>query len=86
MMLKNPWMKFLTTVFISNRPVEREGLLLPPDKLKRFFFSKEDVPDGCADEYIIIPDKDADAIWAVCDTKDKGTDFESLPIAYQYGD
>lgn len=70
----------------QQQPVEREGLLLPPDKLKRFFFSKEDVPDGCADEYIIIPDKDADAIWAVCDTKDKGSDFESLPIAYQYGD
>ena len=72
--------------FYQQQPVEREGLLLPPDKLKRFFFSKEDVPDECADEYIIIPDKDADAIWAVCDTKDKGTDFESLPIAYQYGD
>nr|DAH82416.1 MAG TPA: Terminase [Caudoviricetes sp.] len=70
----------------QQQPVEREGLLLPPDKLKRFFFSEEDVPDGCADEYTIIPDKDADAIWAVCDTKDKGTDFESLPIAYQYGD
>lgn len=70
----------------QQQPVEREGLLLPPDKLKRFFFSKEDVPDGCEDEYVIIPDKDADAIWSVCDTKDKGTDFESLPIAYQYGD
>ena len=70
----------------QQQPVEREWLLLPPDKLKRFFFSKEDVPDGCADEYIIIPDKNADAIWAICDTKDKGTDFESLPIAYQYGD
>lgn len=70
----------------QQQPVEREGLLLPPDKLKRFFFSKEDVPDGCEDEYVIIPYKDADAIWAVCDTKDKGTDFESLPIAYQYGD
>ena len=68
------------------QPVEREGLLLPPDKLKRFFFHKDDVPDGCTDEYIIIPDREADAIWAVCDTKDKGTDFESLPIAYQYGD
>lgn len=68
------------------QPVEREGLLLPPDKLKRFFFSKEDIPDGCTDDYIIIPNREADAIWAVCDTKDKGTDFESLPIAYQYGD
>lgn len=70
----------------QQQPVEREGLLLPPDKLKRFFFNKEDVPDGCTDEYAIIPDREADAIWAVCDTKDKGTDFESLPIAYQYGD
>lgn len=70
----------------QQQPVEREGLLLPPDKLKRFFFGKEDVPDGCTDEYAIIPDREADAIWAVCDTKDKGTDFESLPIAYQYGD
>lgn len=70
----------------QQQPVEREGLLLPPDKLKRFFFSKDDVPDGCTDEYLIIPDREADAILAVCDTKDKGTDFESLPIAYQYGD
>lgn len=70
----------------QQQPVEREGLLLPPDKLKRFFFGKEYVPDGCTDEYTIIPDGEADAIWAVCDTKDKGTDFESLPIAYQYGD
>lgn len=70
----------------QQQPVEREGLLLPPDKLKRFFFGKEDVPDGYTDEYTIIPDREADAIWAVCDTKDKGTDFESLPIAYQYGD
>lgn len=70
----------------QQQPVEREGLLLPPDKLKRFFFGKEDVPNGCTDEYTIIPDREADVIWAVCDTKDKGTDFESLPIAYQYGD
>lgn len=70
----------------GQKPVEREGLLLPPEKLKRFFFDREDVPDGCADDYTIIPDRESDAIWAVCDTKDKGTDFESLPIAYQYGD
>lgn len=70
----------------GQKPVEREGLLLPPEKLKRFFFDREDAPDGCADDYTIIPDRESDAIWAVCDTKDKGTDFESLPIAYQYGD
>lgn len=70
----------------QQKPVEREGLLLPPDKLKRFFFDREDVPDGCTDEYVVMPKREPDAIWAVCDTKDKGTDFESLPIAYQYGD
>ena len=70
----------------QQQPVERDFLLLPSDKLKRFFFGKVFVPNGCTDEYTIIPDREADAIWAVCDTKDKGTDFESLPIAYQYGD
>lgn len=70
----------------QQKPVEREGLLLPPDKLKRFFFDREDVPYGCTDEYVVMPKREPDAIWAVCDTKDKGTDFESLPIAYQYGD
>lgn len=70
----------------QQKPVEREGLLFPPDSLQRFFFNEEDVPTGCTDQYIIVPDRDVDAIWAVCDTKDKGTDFESLPIAYQYGD
>ena len=70
----------------QQKPVEREGLLFPPDSLQRFFFNEEDVPTGCTDQYIIAPNREADAIWAVCDTKDKGTDFESLPIAYQYGD
>ena len=83
---KEPMDEISYNCLYQQQPVEREGLLLPPDKLKRFFFSKEDVPDGCTDEYTIIPDREADAIWAVCDTKDKGTDFESLPIAYQYGD
>lgn len=70
----------------QQKPVEREGLLFPPESLQRFFFNEEDVPAGCTDQYIIAPNREADAIWAVCDTKDKGTDFESLPIAYQYGD
>lgn len=70
----------------QQKPVEREGLLFPPESLQRFFFNEEDVPPGCTDQYIIAPNREADAIWAVCDTKDKGTDFESLPIAYQYGD
>lgn len=70
----------------QQKPVEREGLLFPPDSLQRFFFNEEDVPTGCTDQYTIVPNREADAIWAVCDTKDKGTDFESLPIAYQYED
>lgn len=70
----------------QQKPVEREGLLFPPDSLQRFFFNEEDIPAGCTDQYVIIPNREVDAIWAVCDTKDKGTDFESLPIAYQYGD
>ena len=45
------------------------------------------VPDGCTDEICeLCLKREPDAIWSVCDTKDKGTDFESLPIAYQYGD
>ncbi len=67
------------------KPVEREGVLLPADELKRFFLSKDQVPED-RKEYILLPDRLPDAIWGVCDTKDTGSDFESLPIFYQYGD
>lgn len=53
-----------------NQPVEREGLLYYKDELQRYFD---------------LPDKDPDAIIAVCDTKDKGTDYCCMPIAFQYG-
>lgn len=53
-----------------NEPIEREGQLYPEDALRRYFE---------------LPDKDPDAIIAVCDTKDKGDDYCVLPIAYQYG-
>jgi predicted phage terminase large subunit-like protein len=53
-----------------NQPVEREGLLYDADELRRFFE---------------LPDDDPDAIIAVCDTKDKGTDYAVLPVAYVYG-
>ena len=69
----------------QQQPIEREGLLFPTDELKRFFLNKEDIPGGQS-SFNIMPDRLPDAIWAVCDTKDKGTDFESLPIAYQYGE
>lgn len=69
----------------QQQPIEREGLLFPPDELRRFFLNKDQVPEGRKD-YQVIPDREPDAIWAVCDTKDKGIDYESLPIAYQYGE
>lgn len=51
-------------------PIERSGLLYPPDELRRYFE---------------LPDEEPDAIIAVCDPKDKGTDYCVMPIAYQYG-
>lgn len=53
-----------------NEPIEREGLLVDRDKLRRFF----DLPEG-----------EPDAVIGACDTKTTGKDFCSLPIAYQYG-
>ena len=53
-----------------NQPIEREGLLYQEDELRRFF----ELPDG-----------EPDAIISVCDTKDRGTDYCGMPIAYQYG-
>lgn len=59
-----------------NQPIEREGLVYNADELRRFF----DLPvkaDGKTQE--------PDAIIAICDTKDKGTDYAFLPVAYVYG-
>lgn len=53
-----------------NEPIEREGQLYAEDALRRYF----ELPDG-----------EPDAIIGVCDTKDKGSDFCVLPVAYQYG-
>ncbi len=53
-----------------NEPIEREGQLYTEDALRRYF----ELPDG-----------EPDAIIGVCDTKDKGSDFCVLPVAYQYG-
>lgn len=69
----------------QQQPIEREGLLFPADELRRFFMDKKQVPEKQI-VFTIMPERDPDGIWAVCDTKDKGTDFESLPIAYQYGE
>lgn len=53
-----------------NEPIEREGLVYSPDELRRYFE---------------LPKEDADAIIGICDTKDKGTDYAFLPVAYVYG-
>lgn len=53
-----------------NQPIEREGQLYNEDELRRYF----ELPDG-----------EPDAILAICDTKDKGTDYAFMPVAYQYG-
>lgn len=52
------------------QPMEREGQLFPEDELQRYF----ELPEG-----------EPDAIFGVCDTKDKGTDFCSAPVLWQYG-
>jgi predicted phage terminase large subunit-like protein len=54
----------------QNEPIEREGLLYNEDELRRYFE---------------LPDREPDAIIGICDTKDKGTDYAFLPVAYKYG-
>ena len=53
-----------------NQPIEREGLLYHADELRRYFELPSDTPDG---------------IIGICDTKDKGTDYAFLPVAYVFG-
>lgn len=69
----------------QQQPIEREGLQFPPDALRRFYTDERQVP-STQKIFSIFPDTEPDAIWAVCDTKDKGADFESLPVAYQFGE
>lgn len=54
----------------KNKPVEREGLLYRPDSLRR---------------YGGLPERQPDAIWGFCDTKDTGTDYNCLGVFNQYG-
>lgn len=53
-----------------NQPIEREGQLYHPDELRRFFE---------------LPEREPDAIVAVCDTKSKGSDYAFMPVMYLYG-
>ena len=55
----------------QQKPIEREGILFSPGELQYF------------DE---LPDAEPDAILAVCDTKEQGSDYCAMPVAYQYGD
>lgn len=51
-------------------PIEREGRLYDPSELRRYFQ---------------LPDKEPDAILAICDTKEQGADYCVCPVFYQYG-
>lgn len=57
----------------KNAPVEREGLLYDPDKLRRY--------NG-----ILPPGKEPDQILAILDPKGTGTDYNCMGVFYQYGD
>lgn len=53
-----------------SEPIEREGTLYDPDELRRFYS---------------LPDRDPDAVIAVCDVADGGGDYWAMPIFNQYG-
>lgn len=53
-----------------NQPIEREGQLYSPEELRRYF---------------TLPDQEPDAILAICDTKEQGSDYCVCPVFYQYG-
>ena len=55
----------------QQEPFEAKGLVFPEAKLNRLFK--------------LPPDRDPDAIIAVCDTAERGSDSVMLPIAYLYG-
>ena len=52
-------------------PIEREGQLYSPEELRRYY---------------ALPERDPDVILAVCDTKEQGSDYCAMPIAYKYGE
>lgn len=54
-----------------NEPIERSGILFHSEELQRYFD---------------LPNDEPDAVWAVCDTKNRGDDYFCMPIALQYGD
>ena len=59
-------------------PIEREGLLYLEEELNYYLGGLPVESDGSV--------KEADAILAVCDTKDTGTDYNCLLVGYKYGE
>ena len=55
----------------KSEPMEREGLLYHEEDLRRF---------------LSLPENPPDAVLAVCDVKNKGTDYMFLPVMAQYGE
>ncbi len=55
----------------KQEPIERERLLFPDDKIRRYF----NLPHG-----------EPEIITAQCDTKGKGTDYFVMPILQKYGE
>ena len=53
-----------------NQPIERDGQLFAPEELRRYFQ---------------LPDVEPDNIFAVCDSKEQGSDFCVMPVIFQYG-
>lgn len=52
-------------------PIEREGQLYAVEELRRYYS---------------LPEKEPDAVLAVCDTKEQGSDYCAMPIVYKYGE
>lgn len=69
--LRDSMDSYMWGALYMGEPVEREGLLFPRDELRR---------------YTELPGEDPDAIVAVVDTKDRGTDDCVMPIGYRYGE
>lgn len=55
----------------KQEPIEREGLLFPDDKIRR---------------YLNLPHGEPEIITAQCDTKGKGTDYFVMPVLQKYGE
>lgn len=55
----------------KQEPIEREGLLFPDDKIRR---------------YLNLPHGKPEIVTAQCDTKGKGTDYFVLPVLQKYGE